>query len=387
MKRVSFLAASANTPWVYELAEKLAELGHPSAAIALWDWRTYLTFRPQWPSSKTPGDLVREHWIFPPGYMGAGERWFRGVLRWRWTRALRRLEARGGTQPWIINPYPWLVESFRGVEAPTIYFNLDDYQLYRPDRAERINRQEAELVEGAQLALCLAHWQVEALRKRFPERAGAIRHFPLAAPAAFINPRPGESFVPDVVGYVGNLIDRVDWRLVRDVATRLPDVRFVFVGYANVTSGGGQRPDWEAARDAALALPNVVRVPTVPQSKVGEHYWGFGLTWIPYATDHIFNLASCPTKIMDGLASGRPVLSTDVPECRLYPDWISVFSNAEEAATLIRAKLAEARGERAAAASRAQVDFVRREHTWTHRAEVLIRWLEDARPAPPAPAR
>jgi len=186
----------------------------------------------------------------------------------------------------------------------------------------------------------------------------------------------GEKFDPNVVGYVGNLIDRVDWRLVKEVAARLPEVLFVFVGYANVTSGGGQRPDWEAARDAALALPNVKQVPTVPQGKVGEYYWSFGVTWIPYATDHIFNLASCPTKIMDGLASGRPVLSTDIPECHLYPKWISIFGTVDEAVALIRAKLADVRNDRAMASSREQVDFVRAEHTWDRRARQLVQWLD-----------
>jgi hypothetical protein len=120
----------------------------------------------------------------------------------------------------------------------------------------------------------------------------------------------------------------------------------------------------------------VKQVATVPQGKVGEFYWSFGVTWIPYATDHVFNVLSCPTKIMDGLASGRPVLSTDIPECRLYPDWISVFHTVDEAVNLIRARLAAAGSERARTASRDQVDFVRREHTWAHRARQLIQWLE-----------
>ncbi len=386
MRRRSFLFPSANTPWVYELAEQLAQLENPTIAIALWDWRTYLEFRPGWPNPVAPPDLMRDHWAYPPGFMGRAEPLFRGLLRSRWKRAMRRLQRATGdrSRPFVVSPYPWLVESFRGLDAPTIYFNLDDYQLYRPDRAERINRQEAELMDRSELVLCLARWQVDAFEKRFPACARAIRHFPLAAPAAFINPHPGERFDPGVVGYVGNLIDRVDWRLVKNVAVRLPDVRFVFVGYANVTSGGGQRPDWEAARDEALALPNVKQIPTVPQSRVGEHYWSFTLTWIPYATDHIFNLASCPTKIMDGLASGRPVLSTDVPECRLYPDWISLFDTADEAAALIRARLADIDTDRSAAASREQVDFVRREHTWAHRARQLIQWLEAARLPRPA---
>jgi hypothetical protein len=38
---------------------------------------------------------------------------------------------------------------------------------------------------------------------------------------------------------------------------------------------------------------------------------------------------------MDGVASGHPILSTDVPECRLYPDWIKIFHSAQSCIDLI----------------------------------------------------
>ena len=112
----------------------------------------------------------------------------------------------------------------------------------------------------------------------------------------------------------------------------------------------------------------------VPQEAVQEHYWDFDIFWIPYATDHAFNQAACPTKIMDGLASGRPVISTDIPECRLYPEWITVVQSADEAISAIRCLLGRPPdGEMA----RHQVDFARR-HLWSRRAETLLGWLADA---------
>ncbi len=45
---------------------------------------------------------------------------------------------------------------------------------------------------------------------------------------------------------------------------------------------------------------------------------------IPYRADHPFNIACCPTKIMDYMAAGRPVVSTDLPECELYSDVFDV---------------------------------------------------------------
>lgn len=42
---------------------------------------------------------------------------------------------------------------------------------------------------------------------------------------------------------------------------------------------------------------------------------------------------------MDGIASVRPILSTDIPECRLYPDWITIFDLIEDTIALIHEQL------------------------------------------------
>ncbi|MEB3310430.1 MAG: hypothetical protein VKJ02_09365 [Snowella sp.] len=55
--------------------------------------------------------------------------------------------------------------------------------------------------------------------------------------------------------------------------------------------------------------------------------------------NHPFNQADCPTKFMDGIASVRPILSTDIPECRLYPDWITIFDLIEDTIALIHEQL------------------------------------------------
>jgi glycosyltransferase involved in cell wall biosynthesis len=301
----------------------------------------------------------------------------RPILRQRWRAALRQLKLAGKARPWIVCPYPWFFGSLRDLaDDRLIYFNLDPYDLYRPERAQHILRQESELMGRSRLIICLAQTQIDALTARMPDRMATIKHLPLAVTDAFINPSPQEGFQSNTVGYVGNLIDRVDWKLVRNVAQRLPEVEFVFVGYANVSSGGGQRPNWITERDEALRQPNVKQVPKVPQSEVARYYWSFAVSWIPYATDHIFNIGSCPTKIMDGLASGRPVISTDVPECRLYPEWITLTQSVEETVDQIRRALGQVGCSSALERSMEQVAYVRKYHTWAERARRLSQWVE-----------
>jgi teichuronic acid biosynthesis glycosyltransferase TuaH len=153
------------------------------------------------------------------------------------------------------------------------------------------------------------------------------------------------------------------------------------VGGMDGFGGGGTRSTWKLDREAALALPNVRHIGPVAQNEVRKHYWRFAINWMPYDVDHAFNQASCPTKIMDSLASGRPLLSTDVPECRLYPEWISIFRSADEAVTYIRSGLNATWNAETAEASRRQTDFVLGHHTWEKRAQLLTSWLPDTNSA------
>jgi glycosyltransferase involved in cell wall biosynthesis len=372
------LFLGANTPWVYALAEALARGGYNVSAIAPYDARNFRRLHPQWPLREPPSGLQREFWVYPPGYVGTLSNAFAPFLRARLKRAAAKLESADNRcqSPWVIAPYPWFANALRYVpDNRLVYYNLDDYVLYQPERAASILRQESELVRRSALTLCLSLTQVDSLRKQYPNRAGSIRHFPLGVGDCCINPNPTSHPSNRIVGYIGNLIDRVDWRLVASVAHKLPDVEFHFVGGLEGFGGGGVVPNWKEERARALALPNLKRIGPIPQDQVAAYYRNFALNWIPYDTRHAFNKAACPTKIMDGLASGRPLLSTDIPECRLYPGLIEIASSVDEAVASIGRMLAGTTTQSGEQSSKLQVEVVRNKHTWTKRAELLSKWL------------
>lgn len=371
----SFLMLSANTPWVFALARALAA-HRPVTAMRFYDALTWWSHKPEWPQVEEPA-LRRVMRVLPPGYAGRLEPLFRPMLRAMIGTERRRLRAQGGGEPWVIAPYPYLEPWVAGVpDARLIYYNLDEYTLYDPARAKEIRAKEDRLVMRAAKTLCLAKYQVEELRRRHPNRAADILHFPLGVEDPFLNPEPGSPADPMTVGYVGNLTDRVDWAFVAAVAERAPELVFNFTGSLTWLSDGvgvPVAPEWKLARDRALALPNVHHLGSAKQAEVPPYYWRSAVNWMPYDIRHGFNLASCPTKIMDAIAAARPFASTSVPEATLYPGTIHIADDPAEMAALLT-RLA-----RAPEPDPATMLAYARTQLWPRRAETLLGWL--AQPA------
>jgi glycosyltransferase involved in cell wall biosynthesis len=283
-----------------------------------------------------------------------------------------RLRRLSGAYPIVVCPYPYLAPWVRGIPGNRlVHYNLDEYAFYEPLRFERIRRLESELVERARLTICLSAHQVDVMRARYPAIASRIRHLPLGVVEDFLNTSLESPSLPSAVGYVGNLTNRIDWQLVARVAERLPEVRFHIIGRLDRSEVGITDSAWRERRKRALGLPNVIYEGEVLQEHVREHYWRYAVNWMPYDKEHGFNIAACPTKIMDALASGRPFLSTDIPEARLYPEHIHIAGTADEAVSILRLLLSGKHPHNV----RAQVEFAAL-HTWPHRAKLFLELLD-----------
>jgi glycosyltransferase involved in cell wall biosynthesis len=175
------------------------------------------------------------------------------------------------------------------------------------------------------------------------------------------------------VGYVGSLGDRLDWKLISQVIQGCPDVTFVFVGGLDEQTMINQG-NWQATRQTVLTSPNVRHIGKVPSDKVANYYWSFAISWIPYLVNHPFNQASCPTKIMDSIASGRPIVSTSVPECCLYPEWIKILDSVEETISFIRQELDYSNKHEDHEKILKQLKFAN-QNTWQIRAKTLEQLL------------
>lgn len=226
----------------------------------------------------------------------------------------------------------------------TIYYNLDDYALYWPGQAEQVRALERRAVRESDLTVCVSSARAEALRAAVPEAAGRVHHLPHGAPSAMLAEHPWHRPAPPpedlaglprpLLGYVGSLDDRIDWPLLARLAETFPDASVVLVGRPGADPPRGS--DWSDARRRCLALPNVHAPGWRPQAAVPLYNRAFDVCLIPYDTAHPFNLACSPTKLMDCMATGRPVVSTALPECRLYGGLFHVAGGAEAFLAAVR---------------------------------------------------
>jgi polysaccharide pyruvyl transferase CsaB len=112
-----------------------------------------------------------------------------------------------------------------------------------------------------------------------------------------------------VIGYYGALARWFDYDLVRQAAQRHPDWDFVLIGpnhdntliASNILSM--QNIHWLGARDYSN-LPDYLRY--------------FTVATIPFLINNI-TLATSPIKLFEYMAAGKPIVTSDLPECRKYP--------------------------------------------------------------------
>lgn len=260
-------------------------------------------------------------------------------------RTMRRL---GMERPiiWLSRPEMGsLIGQFR--ERLTIYHVVDEYTAYQgvtEELASRLRRQEEELIARADLVIVVSQMLWESKRQRNPHTYLVPNGVDFEA---FQHAMTGENPPPeDLIAikeprlvYAGLIGFRLDLPLLIAVARRRPEWSFVLIGQVD---GRGCEDELKKLQ----GLPNVHFLGIRPASMVPSCLLACQVCLLPYRRSEESRHID-PIKLYEGMASGRPVVSTPIPAVLPYSDliWIASDDRAFEAA--IEGALGEQDGEKA----------------------------------------
>ena len=248
-------------------------------------------------------------------------------------------------------------------EQARIYWAQDDFvggAALLGLNAAQLDRRERRVAASADLVVAANPMVADTWR----ERGCDTTLIPYGADVdAYISieqapPPPDVHLEAPVAGFVGQLNDRTDLRLLEAIAESGRSLLLV----------GPVSPGWESSRfDALRQRQNVCWVGPKPFEVLPGYLRLIDVGLVPYR-DSPFNRGSFPLKILEYLAAGRAVVATDLPAVRwLATDLVAVASEPRAFAKLVGHLLEE---ERTSAALTSRQAFAAA-HSWARRAASL----------------
>jgi len=180
--------------------------------------------------------------------------------------------------------------------------------------------------------------------------------------------RPAERDVPDdladwvgdgdpVIGYFGALSAWFDFEMVAAAATARPGYRFVLIGPALTE---------EALVAIAAMPPNVRHLGLKHYSELPAYLEHFTVATIPFLVNAI-TLSTSPVKLYEYAAAERPIVTTDLPECRAHEP-VRVAEDRDAFVTRLDEAVAAA-GEPEACRALREMALA---NTWSRRVEAVM---------------
>ncbi len=197
-------------------------------------------------------------------------------------------------------------------QSRVIYDVIDELEVFATYGCA-MEEDHAALLKAAHLVVVTADRLLERVREARPDAILApngvwVEDFAPGFPAA----RPPEDMkrVLDrgapIVGYHGAIADWFHYELLNEVVAQCPDLSFVLVG-----------PDYDGTLKRLQRRDNVWWLGSKPYQDVPSYVHRFDVAMIPFQVNNITKSTS-PIKLFEYMAAEKPIVTTDMPECRKY---------------------------------------------------------------------
>ncbi len=303
------------------------------------------------------GDLVRPLWL--------RRRWWaevlgRATVQARIREAIAALNMRAYGL-WLASPLAAPVAGRLGEDY--LVFDATDDWLQHPQLNQAAREIEAgydRMRERADLILTTS----PALCRRLDRAAGHVHFLANGVPADFgstraaATPRDLRGLTRPLVGYAGKINERLDVALVSQLAQRLPEASFVFIGQLNAPRHFSR----------LRVHPNVHYLGDKPYTSLPDYLAAFDVCLIPHEVSAL-TASMNPLKFYEYLAAGSPVVSTPIAGIEEIDGWVTTASGASEFEKAVRQALAR---------PPAAAFPVPAEWTWEFKAAQVVSILREA---------
>lgn len=271
-----------------------------------------------------PRQLSERLWHFTlPQIPFHGLRWVRrlnaalGGLLCR--MAMRRAGLRAPIL-WFMTPH---VEHLSGRlgERFIVYYCVDDFAAMPDIDGQAIARMDQKLTAKADQLFVSARHLLDLKKDLNPTatysphgvdfelfRKAADRSVPVASDARKLR--------HPIIGFFGSIDAWLDCELLAEVVNARPDWTFLLIGRVAINI------------DALRSAPNVVIVGPQPYQSLPDWARGFDVAIIPFRRNRLV-MSVNPLKLREYLATGKPVVSTWMPEVDQFSEYIRVANDSK----------------------------------------------------------
>lgn len=225
---------------------------------------------------------------------------------------------------WLFPPHPYIHRLLEVVPRMGVVTQvIDDFTKFDPAHTLYLHAhcQYPEIGQWSDLIFVTSM----ANLKKFSATGRPCRiHLPAVDPSFLGKPTPLPhklSHKAPRLGYLGFIMERTDLELIRHIACERPQWDIVLAG--------PEYPEGHLAHSGLLGLPNITHLGTVSQQKAPEFLQSLDVCLLPHH-DNEYSQSMGPLKLYQYLASGRPVVATDVAGLELVRDCIHIGSDQHE---------------------------------------------------------
>ncbi len=251
-------------------------------------------------------------------------------------RSLRRLIYAAN----IINPIAKIDHPFWGYIAHklgmrVIYDCMDEHSGFQ-DNCDEIASIEDKIVRSASAVLVSSAYLKKVVKKKRKDRvvmlpnAGEFEHFHRDRLESLYIPEDIASIQKPIIGYYGAIADWLDVDLIAKASKKYSEYSFVFIG----------RVMCKALEELASKSENIYLLGEKPYEVLPAYLKMFDVCTIPFLLTDLIK-ATHPVKFFEYAASGKPIVTTALPELEPYKSVCLLARSHKEYLSFIQKALVE----------------------------------------------